>query len=68
MSSHHEPKRFATAQALAAFNGITLHKLDGDGGLPIFITTRWAMTKQLDTLDEVDAWLLRVIGKKGEVV
>ena len=56
-------KRFATAQALAALHGVTLHQLEGDDGRPVFIATRWAMTKQLDSLDAVDAWLARVTGE-----
>lgn len=64
MTHLHDPKRFATAQALAALHGVTLHHVDGDAGRPIYIATRWAMTKQLDTLLEVDSWLQQVTGKR----
>ena len=50
MASQHDAKRFATAQALAALHGVTLHRLDGDFGRPLFVATKWALTKQLDTL------------------
>lgn len=64
--SPHETKRFATAQALAALHGVTLHQLEGDTGRPIYIATRWAKTKQLDTLTEVEEWLGRVTGAAME--
>ena len=66
MTNLHDPKQFATAQALAALHGVTLHQLEGDSGRPIYIATRWAMTKQLDTLQEVGVWLQMVTGKKAE--
>lgn len=55
-------KRFATLQARAALAGITLHQLEGDFGATIYIATRWSLTKQMDDLDEVGAWLDRVTG------
>ena len=58
-----ERKRFNTLQAAAALSGITLHQLEDDHGAPIYIATRWAMTKQLSTLDEVALWLERVTGR-----
>ena len=58
-----ELKRLCTLQAGAALAGVTLHKLDGDFGVPIYVASRWAMTKQLESLDEVEAWLVRVTGK-----
>ena len=66
MSAAHDLKRFATAQALAALHGVTLHRLEGDYGHPLFVATKWALTKQLDNLDDVEAWLQRVTGKKLE--
>jgi hypothetical protein len=60
-------KRFATLQATAALNGITLHQMSGDFSAPIYIGTRWAMTKQMDSLDEVSGWLQRVTGKTVEL-
>ncbi len=65
MGSTDDAKRFATLQAQAALHGVTLHKLEGDFGNPVYVATRWAMTKQLDTLDEAAAWLEHVTGKKG---
>ena len=68
MSLQPDLKRFSTVQALAALHGVTLHQLEGDGSQPIFIATRWAMTKQLDHLDDVEAWLQMVTGKTMEHV
>ncbi|WP_342620836.1 hypothetical protein [Rhodoferax sp. GW822-FHT02A01] len=58
-----QAKEFATLQAIAALHGVTLHRLEGDYGTPVYVATRWAMTKQLDTLEEVEDWLQRVTGK-----
>jgi hypothetical protein len=57
-------KPFANLQAVAALHGVALHQIEGDNGQPLYIATRWAMTKQLDTLPEVAAWLSMVTGKK----
>lgn len=59
-------KWFATLRARAALAGIVLHQIEGDYGAPIYIATRWAMTKQLDSLGAVDAWLAMVTGKTAE--
>ena len=64
MTLSRDSKRFATVQASAAMRGVTIHCIDGDFGRPVYIASRWAMTKQLDTLEEVEAWLLRVTGIK----
>lgn len=55
-------KTYATLQARAALEGITLHRIDGDFGRPVYIATRWAMTKQFDGLGEVEIWLDEVVG------
>lgn len=55
-------KEFRTQQARAACAGVLLHQLEGDFGTPIYIATRWALTKQFDHLSEVGVWLDRVIG------
>lgn len=61
-----DPKFFSTLQARAALAGVTLHQLEGDFGAPIYVATRWAMTKQMESLSEVDQWLDRVTGKVAE--
>jgi len=66
MRSQQDSKRFATARALAALNGVTLIRVDGEHGRPIYCATRWAMTRQLEDLDQVEAWLQMVTGKVME--
>lgn len=56
-------KRFATVAARAALAGIVLHRFEGDYGRPIYIATRWALTRQFDDLDAVEQWLDMVTGK-----
>lgn len=68
MSGGADPKRFATLQAHAALAGVVLHQLDGDFGRPVYIATRWALTRQFDSLGEVALWLERVTGKTLEQV
>ena len=63
MSGAADPKRFATLQARAALAGVTLHQLEGDFGKQIYVATRWAMTKQLESLSEVEQWLDWVAGQ-----
>lgn len=53
-------KRLATAQARCALWGGSLAALEGDDGRPMFVVTRWALSKQWTDLDEVEAFLQRV--------
>lgn len=55
-----DSKRLANAKARTALWGGTLTAIDGDDGRPLFIVSRWALTKALSTLDEVDAFLDKV--------
>lgn len=57
-----DAKLLANATARAALAGITLHHLEGDFGRPVFVATRWALTKQFDSLEDVERWLDRVNG------
>ena len=58
-------KRFETLRAQCALAGVTLHRFQADGDRAVFIVTRWALTRQLDTLDDVAEWLERVSGRKA---
>ena len=66
MSTLDDLKRFATLRAAAALAGITLIQIEGDLQPVVYIGTRWAMTRQLASLDEVASWLSRVTGKAVE--
>ena len=61
-------KRFANAQAHAALRGITLHQVDGDFGWPMFVASIFALTRQFESLDEVESWLLGIEASHGEAV
>lgn len=58
-----DEKRLATLRARAALAGITLHVMEGDAGRPQYIVSRWALTKALDSLEDLQAWLDRVGGR-----
>lgn len=59
--SNHD-KRFATLRARAALSGVTLYAIEGDFGKTIYVVSRWALTKQLDSMDAAEAWLDQVTG------
>lgn len=63
MSTAYPDKDFATLQARAALNSVILHKLEDDRGREVYIVSRWALTREMRTLDEVSTWLDRVTGK-----
>jgi hypothetical protein len=55
-------KRFATLQARAALAGVALAAIEDDAGRPAYVMTRWALTRQLDSLDAVERWLDQLTG------
>jgi hypothetical protein len=56
-----ERKRLATLQAVAALQrGIRVDPIESDGGRRAYIVSRWSLTRQCDTLDEVGALLRRM--------
>lgn len=57
-------KRLATAQARCALSGIVLHAIEADDGSPLFIATRWSLTKSFTDLGDVERWLDRVDGRR----
>lgn len=59
------PKAVATLQARAALLGIALVPSTDDHDRPVFIVSQWGMTRQLDTVDDVEAFLKRVGGSKA---
>lgn len=48
----------------AALAGITAHATEDDHGEPVVIVSRWAMTRQLESLEAADKWLDMVTGVK----
>ncbi len=57
-------KPIDTIRARCALSGINLHVTEDDFGNPLFIASRWAMTRSFSSVEEVEAWLARVTGAK----
>ena len=60
-----DEKRLATLRARCALAGVYLHDFEGDFG-PAYVVTRWHLTRELQTLDQVENWIDMVTGKKAE--
>lgn len=58
------PERLATLSARAALAGITLYKTTVDQDRPCYVVSRWALVRQLDSLDAAEQWLDQVMGVK----
>lgn len=58
-------KLFATLQAHAAMNGITVLQSTDDHDRPIYVATRWALCKHFNTLAALHDWLEQVTGKRA---
>ena len=63
-TQHAAAKHLATLTAKCALAGITLVESADDRGRPTYVVSRWALTRQLDSLDDVVAWLDHVTGAK----
>ena len=62
-TAHDGRKAFATLQARAALMGVALSRIQDDRGNEVFIASKWALTKQLATLAEVEQLLVRIGGQ-----
>ena len=62
--AHDIDKAFATLQARAALAGVSLSRTKDDQGAPGFIASKWALTKQLSTIGEVESLLDRIGGPR----
>ena len=61
-----DPKREATVTARCALAGVTLIPSTDDRDRRVYIVSRWAMCRQLDSLEAVEKWLEMVTGKAVE--
>jgi len=52
-----QDKTLSTLCAKAALAGVTLHVVENDDGQPAYVLSRWNLTRQLHSLDEVQRWL-----------
>ena len=57
-----EPKLVATLKARACLAGVVLHVTEDDRGAPLFVASKWAMTRQLSSVAEVEDFLRRIGG------
>jgi hypothetical protein len=58
-------KAEATLAARCALAGVTFHAIEDDRGRRTYIVSRWALTRELPTLEAVAAWLDRVEGRSA---
>jgi hypothetical protein len=56
-----DQNRLATLRARAALAGVTLYPTT-ENGKPVYIVSRWYLTRQLDSLDAAEKWLDLVTG------
>ena len=52
-------RRIAAARARVAAVGGALHVID-ESPAPVFVVSRWCMTRELADLDAVEGWLAQV--------
>lgn len=67
-SGGHPPdqlKRLATARARAALRGVVVHHMLDDTGRPEYVVTQGPWTVALKSLDELEAWLDRIEGRRA---
>ncbi|TAK75609.1 MAG: hypothetical protein EPO12_18275 [Aquabacterium sp.] len=60
-----DPKTLATLQARAALIGVQLVLSVDERGRQVFIASRWGLTKELDSVEAVEAFMLRVGGSRA---
>jgi hypothetical protein len=53
-------KPVATLQAVAALAEVRVDPIEGDDGKTVYIVSRWALTKQCNTVDELRDLLRRM--------
>jgi hypothetical protein len=58
-------KTLSTLQARCALAGVVLTAIENDSGKPVFIVSRWALTKELPDHDAVARWLDKVTGGRS---
>lgn len=61
--SAHDRKRWATAQAQLALVGFKADKIEGDDGQPLYVVSRWSLTRSFVELSELESFAARI--KRG---
>lgn len=59
-----EAKRLANLRARCALQGVQLFVTADDRERPSYISTKWAMTFQTSSLDELAEWVNRIDGRQ----
>jgi hypothetical protein len=57
-------KMLSTARARAALRGVVVHCMPDDTGSPEYVVTQGPWTVALKSLDELEAWLDRIEGRR----
>lgn len=55
-------KRISTLRAKAALHGVVVNVIEADSGETLYIFNRWALCRQLDSIDAAERWLDAVLG------
>lgn len=58
-----ETKRLANLKARCALVGVELYQSSDDRGRPLYVAVKWALTKHLESLEALAAWVAMVDGK-----
>ncbi|MCW5643093.1 MAG: hypothetical protein KIT63_13425 [Rhodoferax sp.] len=61
-------KRLATLKARCALAEVALVESTDDRDQPVFVVSRWAMTRQMSSLDEVEKWLVMEFGTSRDML
>jgi hypothetical protein len=59
----HDDKRFTTLRAQYALKAHELHRSTKDDGTTVYVATKWALTRELASLDEAEDFLRRIGGR-----
>lgn len=60
-----DDKTYATLQARAALAGVSLVRSTDERGQEVFVISKWAMCRQLDTVESVEQLLARMSGERA---
>lgn len=61
-----DDKIFSTLQAKAALTGVSLVRSTDDRGYEVFLVSRWSMTRELESAEQVEQLLARMTGEVRE--
>lgn len=59
------PDELEALRARCSLAGVRMHATTDDRGQPMFVASRWNLSRTFASGEEVAAWLDRVVGAKG---